>query len=273
MRMFRGSQWKYNYGQLISWTDFSRERTFGGFNPFAFSRIRAVRNLSEYSPHTHRFSRHFLIFLFLRPLYSRAAEIMPGIDEGGRPSRVTAGNPEMSRVFACLRRICVDFADILVPDMQSGSRPVSLLALENIVLSILLIYQRWAHATAFVDMFVDYMNQAHDFRRFGPNLEPFIVWICRAEIRLVVNKIFTMLQGTFLLVSRETLVLIFLSISDSDIRNELFDSWLLFLSPKWRPNSVWFFCFQFISVNVIAEWLVNLIYSQFRIIYLSAPRS
>ena len=50
MRMFRGSQWKYNYGKLIRWTDFSKEQTFGGFNSLPFSRIRAVGNLSEQSP-------------------------------------------------------------------------------------------------------------------------------------------------------------------------------------------------------------------------------
>ena len=80
--------------------------------------------------------------------------MMTGIDEVGRPSTAPAGNPAMTRVVACLRRIGVDYADILIPDTRSDTLSVSLLALENIVLSILLISPGRARATAFVDVFV-----------------------------------------------------------------------------------------------------------------------
>ena len=151
---------------------------------------------------------------------------MPGIDEGGRPSTVPTGNPAMTRVIACLRRICVDCADILVPDTQSDTRSVSLLALENIVLPILLIPPVRARATAFVDVFIEFMDQVHGFRTFGPDFEPHIVRTCCTEIRIVVSQIFTMPQGTVPVVARETLALFLLAISDSHIRSELFDSWL-----------------------------------------------
>ena len=101
---------------------------------------------------------------------------------------------------------------------------MSLLALENIVLSILLISPGRARATAFVDVFIEFMDQLHGFRTFGPDFEPLIVRTCRAEIRIVVNQIFTMPQGTVPVVARETLALILLAISDSNIRNELFNS-------------------------------------------------
>ena len=83
---------------------------------------------------------------------------MPSIDEGGRPSTVLAGNPVMTRVIACLRRIGVECADILVPDTRPDTSSVSLLALENIVQSILLISPWRARATAFVDVFVEFMD-------------------------------------------------------------------------------------------------------------------
>ena len=83
---------------------------------------------------------------------------MPGTGEGGRPSTVPAVNPAMARVIACLRRIYVDCADILVPDIRSDTRSVSLLAIENIVLSILPISSGLARATAFVDVFVEFMD-------------------------------------------------------------------------------------------------------------------
>ena len=60
----------------------------------------------------------------------------------GRPSTVPGGNLAMNRVIACLLRICVDCADILIPDTQSGTCSVSLLALENTVLFIMLISPR-----------------------------------------------------------------------------------------------------------------------------------
>ena len=60
-------------------------------------------------------------------------------DEGGRPSTIPTGNPAITRVIACLRRIGVDSADIVVPDIRSDTRSVPLLALENIVLHFLLI--------------------------------------------------------------------------------------------------------------------------------------
>ena len=148
---------------------------------------------------------------------------MPGIDEGGRPSTVTARNPAMTRVIACLRRIGVDCADILVPDTRSDTRSVSLLSLENIVLPILLISPGRACATAFVNVFIKFMGQFHGFRTSRPDSEPLIVRTCRAEIRIVVNWIFTMSQGTVPVVARETSALILLAVSDSDIRNELFN--------------------------------------------------
>ena len=129
----------------------------------------------------------------------------------------------MTRVVECLRRIGVDCADTLVPDTRSDTGSVSLLALGNIVRSILLIPPGRARATAFVDVFIEFMDQLHGFRTFGPDFEPLIVRTCRAEIRIVVNQIFTMPQGTVPVVARETLALILLAISDSDIRNELFD--------------------------------------------------
>ena len=110
---------------------------------------------------------------------------MPGIDKGGRPSTLTAGNPVMTLVIACLRRIGVDFADILVPDTRSDTRSVSLLAPENIALSILKISSGRARATAFVDVFIEFIDQVHGFRTFGPDFEPLIVRTCRAEICIV----------------------------------------------------------------------------------------
>ena len=130
----------------------------------------------------------------------------------------------MTRVIACPRCICVGCADILVSDTQSNTRSVSLLALENIVLYILHIDPRRAHATAFVDLFIEFIDQVHGFRTFGPELEIHTVRTCRAEIRIVVNQVFSMSQGTAPVVSRETLGIILLAISDRDIRNELFDS-------------------------------------------------
>ena len=118
--------------------------------------------------------------------------MMPVIDEGGKPSAVPIVNPAMTRVIACLRRIGVDYADILVPDTRSDTRSVSLFALVNIVLSILLISPGRARATAFVDVFVEFMDQVHGFRTFIPDFEPLIVRTCRAEIRIAVNQIFTM---------------------------------------------------------------------------------
>ena len=155
---------------------------------------------------------------------------MPGIDETGRPSTVRAGNSAMTLIIGCLRRLCVECADTLVPYMQSNTRSVSLIALESIALSILLIPPGRVRSTDFVDLFVEFMNQVHGFRTFGPNLESNIVRECRAEIRIVVNQIFTIPPGMVPVVARETLVLILPIISDSDTRNELFDSWLLFLS-------------------------------------------
>ena len=149
---------------------------------------------------------------------------MPGVDEGGRPSTVPIRNPAMTRVIACLRRIGVDCADILVPDTRSDTRSVSLLALENVVLSILLISPRRARATAFVDVFVEFMDQVHGFRTFGPDFEPLIARTCRAEIRIVVNQVFNTPQGTVPVVACETLALILLAISDSNILNEFFNS-------------------------------------------------
>ena len=149
---------------------------------------------------------------------------MPGIDESGRPPTLAAGNPAMTRVIACLRRIGEDCPDFLVPDARSDTRSVSLHALENIVLSILLISPRRARATAFIDVFVEFMDQVHDFRTFGPDIEPLIVRTCRAEIRIVVYQIFIMPQGTVPVVTRETLALILLAISDSNMRNQLFYS-------------------------------------------------
>ena len=130
----------------------------------------------------------------------------------------------MTRVIACLRRIGVDCADILVPDTRSNTRSVSLLALENIVLSILLISPGRARATAFADVFVEFMDQVHGFRTFGHDFEPLIVRTCRAEIRIAVNQISTVPQGTVPVVAHETLALMFLAIPDSNIRNQLFDS-------------------------------------------------
>ena len=100
---------------------------------------------------------------------------MPGIDEGGRLSAVPSENTAMTRVIACLRRICVDCADILVPDSQLDTSPLSLLALEKILLSILLIATGRARATAFVDVFIQFMDQVHGFRTFWPDFEPFLV--------------------------------------------------------------------------------------------------
>ena len=148
---------------------------------------------------------------------------MPGIDDGGRTT-IPAVNTAMTRVIACLRRICVDCADILVPDTQSKTCSVSLLALENIASSIHLITPRRARSIAFVDVFIEFMDQVHGSRTFGPDLEPLIVRTCRAEIRIVVNQIFTMPQETVPVVARETLALILLAISDINIRNKLFDS-------------------------------------------------
>ena len=82
-----------------------------------------------------------------------------------------------------------------------------------------------AHATAFLDSFIEYMDQVHDLRTFGPDFDPFIVRTCPAEIRIVVNQTFTLPQGTFPVAALETLALIFLAISDNNIRNGLFDSW------------------------------------------------
>ena len=97
---------------------------------------------------------------------------MLGIDEIGRPSTVPAGNPAMTRVIACLRSFCVDCAYILVPSMQSDTRKVSLLAIENILLTILLIPPVRARATTFVDVFVEFMNQFHCFQCSNLNWSP-----------------------------------------------------------------------------------------------------
>ena len=118
----------------------------------------------------------------------------------------------------------MDCADILVLNMQSDTHSVSLLAIENILLFILLIPPERAHATAFVNIFIEFINRFHGFRTFGPNLEPFIVRKFHSEICLVVNQIFTVPQRKVPVVARESLVLILLTISDSDTRNEFFDS-------------------------------------------------
>ena len=67
----------------------------------------------------------------------------------------------MTRVIACLRRICVDCADILVPDTKLGTPSVSLLALEDVVLSISIFPSGRARASAFVDVLFEYMDQVH----------------------------------------------------------------------------------------------------------------
>ena len=65
--------------------------------------------------------------------------MMLGIDESGRPSTLHAGNPSIARLIACFRRIGVDCAEFLVPDMRSDTLSVSLLALENTALSVIFI--------------------------------------------------------------------------------------------------------------------------------------
>ena len=125
----------------------------------------------------------------------------------------------MTRVIACIRRICVGSADILVPDTQSNTRSVSLLAFEKTVSPILLIPPGRAQSTAFADVFIEFMDQVHVFRTFGPKLEPYTVRTCGAKIRIVVNQIFTKPQGSVPVVARETLALILLAISDSNIRS------------------------------------------------------
>ena len=55
---------------------------------------------------------------------------------------------------------------------------------------------RRARATAFVDTFVEFMNQFHRFQTFGPNLGPYFIRKRCAEIRIVMNQIFAMPQGT-----------------------------------------------------------------------------
>ena len=68
------------------------------------------------------------------------------------------------------------------------------------------------------------MDQFHGLRTFGLDFKPLIVRTYRAEIRIVVNQIFLMPQGTVPVVTRETLVLILHAISNGNIRDELFDS-------------------------------------------------
>ena len=206
----------YCFFFLIGWYDFNII-----FIVFTVNNVTAI---IEYLPQLIVFRAPALFFLHFDHTALRDLDIMPGIDEGGRPSTVTSENTVMTRSIACLRRICEDYADILVPDTQSDTRSVSLLAIENIVLSILLTPRRRARSTAFVDAFIEFMDQVHVFQTFVPDFEPFIVRTCRAEMRIVVNQIFTMPQGTVPVVAPETLVLIPLPISDSNIRNELIDS-------------------------------------------------
>ena len=99
---------------------------------------------------------------------------MSGIGKGGRPYTVPIRNPGMTCVIACLRRIGVDCADVLVPDARSDTRSVSLLAPENTVLSILLISPGRARATSFVDVFIEFMNQLDGLRTFRPDFEPLL---------------------------------------------------------------------------------------------------
>ena len=68
------------------------------------------------------------------------------------------------------------------------------------------------------------MDQVHGFRTFEADFETSIVRTCLSEIRIVVNQIFNMPQGTVPKVARKTLALILLLISDGNTRNELFDS-------------------------------------------------
>ena len=83
---------------------------------------------------------------------------MPGINEGGRPSTLPAEDTAMTRVIPCLRRICVDYANILLPNTQLDALSLSFLDLKNIGLSILLIPPRRYCATAFVDVFIEFMD-------------------------------------------------------------------------------------------------------------------
>ena len=129
---------------------------------------------------------------------------MQGIDECGRPSTVPTENTAMTRVIACLRRICVDSTDTLVPDTQSDTHLVSLLALENIVLPIVFIPPVRARATAFVDLLIEFMDQVRGFRTFRPDFKTFIVQTFRSEIDIVVNQIFSVSQGTVPIVPLET---------------------------------------------------------------------
>ena len=149
---------------------------------------------------------------------------MSGINEDGRSSTILPENATMIHVIACLRRICVCCDDILVPDTRSDTRSVSLLVLENIVLPILLIPLRRARATAFVDVFVKFMDQVHGFRKFGPSLEPYVVRTRLAEIRIVVNQIFNTPHATVPMIACESLAHLLLAILNSNIQNKLFDS-------------------------------------------------
>ena len=58
---------------------------------------------------------------------------MPGINDSERSSPERSESSVMARAIANLRRVCLHCADILVLDMQLGTRSLSLLVLENIV--------------------------------------------------------------------------------------------------------------------------------------------
>lgn len=174
-----------------------------------------------YFSETH-FRSHRPVATFSNRIFP--VRIMPGINEGGRPSQMSAQHPSIARICSYLRGLGLEFVAGLIVPAEGGDRSLELLAMENIILRVALIRSDQVRASALVDLFLDFLAQVHQVQVVHQGtLTPFIDG-ARADIMVLVNRVLESgSEASVNAAARETMMVILLAVLNCGVREALFN--------------------------------------------------